>query len=187
MPYNNIMRQIFIGIVVSIVGTFGSLYLGSHYDRPQITWENPRCNYSNILYAECFYYKVADESIGTLYIMNNGSRVVKNVNVILNEEILPSDVKVIDTNASVIVENGKTVIHANSLQPDGGDLDIAFRTKTTKDTFGIYDISTDSGAIEYHDPKGRWWDLSSGQKYFVTLISFISLIGGILLGRKKKH
>ncbi|HTH93267.1 MAG TPA: hypothetical protein VL576_02195 [Candidatus Paceibacterota bacterium] len=180
----NIITQLGIGILVSIAGTFASLSIASLYNKQDVTWNTDRCVYSDTLVADCYYYKVPGYSIGQIYILNSGSTIAKNVRVILNDNIPPENVMVIDTPATIKIENSKTVITAESLQPDGGDLDIAFKTVTDSDTYGIYNLSTDSGPISPFDASGPWWQFSTARKIFVLTVSICSLLIGFFIARR---
>lgn len=153
-----------IGVSTTILGVFLGWYLTTVYNQPRILW------YSRP------YYKTANESIGNMFLWNDGGRPDHNITVVFDSDLDDKNIKIVDLTSTYEVKHSdnKTIITLKELKPGEG-ADITFKDDPKKDDIFIDGIfSENSKIVEVpfaFEPKG--WQLPWVLDIFIVVISLV--------------
>lgn len=168
-----IIYQLLIPIITISIGTFFASWLFYQYDSPQIKY----------YFDNGYYQKINDYSIGEIYLVNEGRKTDENISIVLEENILPSDISVsyISSPFHFKNENDRTFIYIDELKPNEG-AEVVFKVKTANITFSLDNISSRSGNVHAEEWIKPWWNLSKLQFAIVIFIMTIGFGAGFIIG-----
>lgn len=160
-----IVYDLAIPLTVSAIGLFLGSWLLLQYTQPQLT-----------LYTDGYYQKSGKMSIGSLYVVNEGRQLDKNITIAIDEKINKDDLSINYTNSSwvSVIKGGLTYITVTTLSPGEG-VEVVFNTKSDKPSFEIEDFSSESGNTHQKAWIEPWWyftRLQLGLIFFSITIFF---------------
>ncbi len=173
----NTIYQLLIPIITGTIGAFFASWLFYQYNSPQIKY----------YFDDGYYQKLNDYSIGEIYLVNEGRKTDENIAIVLEGNILPSDISVSYVSSPVHFknENDRTFIYIDELKPDEG-AEVVFKLKTKDTTFSLENISSRSGNIHEEAWIKPWWHFSKLQLGFVVFLVTIGFSIGFTIGLWKK-
>lgn len=130
-----------IPIATLIIGTFVATCLYQQYSSPQIVYYLEGEDYG-------YYQKLNNDSIGELFLVNQGRQMDKKITVTLDEKISLNDITTTLPPSSTHFENinGRTTITINELKPRE-DVEIIFKSNSQQNYYIIYSITSESGNL----------------------------------------